>query len=82
MIRRPLIAVAGMLAAAALGSAGEAAGQPLGTFRWQLQPYCNPAALAGAAPLTRPEDLREHVLLHVVLGSKTGISAPPLDAVT
>jgi hypothetical protein len=37
---RTLIGVSFVLAMLA-ASAGTSAGQPLGTFRWQLQPYCN-----------------------------------------
>jgi hypothetical protein len=44
MTRRSRAGLAGLLTCAALAS--DAAAQPLGTFRWQLQPFCNVVTMA------------------------------------
>jgi LysR family transcriptional regulator, glycine cleavage system transcriptional activator len=40
-------------------------------------PVCSPRLLAGPKPLSRPEDLRHHVLLHDVDASISAFAAPP-----
>jgi hypothetical protein len=45
-MRARSVVVAGMLAVGAIGVVPVATAQPVGTFRWQLQPFCNVLTLA------------------------------------